>query len=45
MYAALLKVLPARAAEIVAAVIYTLMILAILYTCVEPQAEFSYLRF
>ena len=45
MYAVLLRFMPARAAEIVAAVIYALMILAILYTCVEPQAEFSYLRY
>jgi hypothetical protein len=45
MYAVLLRFLPPRAAETAAAVIYALMILAILYTCVEPQAEFSYLRF
>ena len=44
MYAMLLRFIPPRAAEIAAAVIYSLMILAILYFSVEPQAEFSYLR-
>lgn len=45
MYAAFLRFMPPRAAEIAAAVIYSLMIVAILYCSVEPQAEFSYLRF
>ena len=45
MYGLLLKLLPPRIAEIVATVLYTLMILAILYCSLEPQAEFNYLRF
>ena len=45
MYAMLLRFMRPRAAEIAAAVLYSLMILAVLYCCVEPQAEFSYLRF
>ena len=45
MYALLRKFMPPRAAEIAAAVVYGLMIMAVLYCSVEPQAEFSYLRF
>jgi hypothetical protein len=45
MYGLLLELLPPRATEIVAAVLYALMILAILYCSLEPQAEFNYLRF
>jgi hypothetical protein len=45
MYGLFLKFMRPRAAEMSAAVVYALMILAILYCCVEPQAEFSYLRF
>ena len=45
MYAFLLRYLPPAAAEITAAVLYSLMILAILYCSLEPQAEFNYLRF
>jgi hypothetical protein len=44
MYAMLLRFMPRKVAEIAAAVVYALMILAILYCSVEPQAEFGYLR-
>jgi hypothetical protein len=45
MYAFLLRYLPPVAAEIAAAMLYSLMILAILYCSLEPQAEFNYLQF
>ena len=44
MYAMMLRFMPTRVAEIAAAVVYSLMILATLYCSVEPQAEFGYLR-
>ena len=44
MYGILLRFMPPRVAEFVAAVLYVLMILAILYCSAEPQAEFGYLR-
>jgi hypothetical protein len=45
MYDILLRHLPPVAANIAAAVLYSLMILAILYCSLEPQAEFNYLQF
>jgi hypothetical protein len=45
MYAFLVRFLRPRVAEVVAAIVYSLMILTILYCSLEPQAEFNYLQF
>ena len=44
MYGLFLRFLPRLTAEIAAAIVYALMILAILYCSLEPQADFNYLR-
>lgn len=43
MYSYIVAVVGKRWADVVAALIYALLILAILYCLFEPQAEFRYL--
>jgi hypothetical protein len=43
MYGFLKRYLPGPAADVLMALWYALLILAVLYCAVEPQAEFRYL--